>query len=52
MPRLAEVKQHQPGNDIYSAVDLKQFRFTNRINPFDWKFLHGIDADEVVRTDV
>lgn len=48
MPRLAEVKQQQAAEDIYAAVDLTHFRFTTRVNPFDWRLLHGIDVDEVV----
>lgn len=35
--------------DIYSAVDLGSFQFTPRCNPFNWRLLHGLDVDALVR---
>jgi hypothetical protein len=35
-------------NDIYRAVDVSNFQFKARTATFDWKLLHGVDADHVV----
>lgn len=35
--------------DIWTKVDLSGFSFTPRVLPFDWRLLHGVDADELVR---
>jgi len=35
--------------DIWTHVDLRGFRFTPRITSFDWRLLHGLDPDQVVR---
>lgn len=49
-PRLEAASQPPPAPcSIYSALDLSGFAFTTRRSPFDWRLLHGVDADEVVR---
>lgn len=37
--------------DIWSSVDLRGFAFTSRIAGFEWKLLHGVDAEDVVRSN-
>lgn len=34
--------------DIYSSIQVQNFRFTPRTSPFDWRLLHGVDVDDVV----
>lgn len=36
-------------DDLWSRVATKNFAFRPRNQRFDWKLLHGIDIDEVVR---
>jgi hypothetical protein len=35
-------------DDIYTSVRVSNFRFRSRVTPFDWRLLHGVDADELV----
>eukprot|EP00882_Tetradesmus_deserticola_P033382 GHRQ01038133.1.p1 GENE.GHRQ01038133.1~~GHRQ01038133.1.p1 ORF type:complete len:113 (+),score=34.82 GHRQ01038133.1:214-552(+) len=35
--------------DIYSSTCISNFQFSSRVAPFDWRLLHGVDVDEVVR---
>jgi hypothetical protein len=36
-------------DDLWSHVATKNFSFRPRNQRYDWKLLHGIDIDEVVR---
>eukprot|EP00775_Hariotina_reticulata_P009000 gene9000-9173_t len=38
-------------SDIYGAIDVSNFQFKARTATFDWKLLHGVDADHVVRVN-
>lgn len=45
----AQLAARGPRGDIWARVDLRGFAFSPRLACFDWKLLHGIDADDVVR---
>lgn len=48
----AQLAARGPRGDIWARVDLRGFSFSPRVACFDWKLLHGIDADDVVRRGV